>query len=190
MKVISSSDLNKNLSALVEAIQEGKIFIYPTDTIYGIGCDATNAKAVKKIREIKQRDVKPFSVVAPSKSWIKENCVIPEFGKKWLSKLPGPYTLILKLKNKQAIAEEMNASADTLGVRIPHHEFSDLVTKSKVPFITTSVNLAGQPPAQSIDQIPKEILQAADIIIDEGPKAGHPSTLVDLTGDTEKVLNR
>ena len=74
-----------------------KIYVYPTDTIYGIGCDATNDKLVLKIRSIKKRDEKPFSIIAPSKDWIKNNFEIihPEY----LDKLPGPYTLVMKPKN-------------------------------------------------------------------------------------------
>ena len=78
-----------------------KIFIYPTDTIYGIGCDAENEFLVDKISEIKKRDIKPFSVIAPSVEWILENC---ETTKEEIEKfLPGAYTLILKKKDGRCI---------------------------------------------------------------------------------------
>ena len=73
-----------------------EIFIYPTDTIYGLGCDATNEKLVKELREIKNRDDKPLSVIAPSVKWIFDNF---DVGLELLEKyLPGPYTLLLKKK--------------------------------------------------------------------------------------------
>ena len=93
--------LNKEL--LRRKIKEGAIFIYPTDTIYGIGCSALDKKAVKKIREIKGiADEKPLSIIVPSKLWIEENCRLDFQAQQWIDKLPGPYTLILPLKNPRA----------------------------------------------------------------------------------------
>ena len=78
------------------------IFIHPTDTIYGIGCDATNTKLSQKIRNIKNRPNTPFSVLVPSKEWIYKNCKVNKSAEEWINKLPGPYTLILELKNKKS----------------------------------------------------------------------------------------
>ena len=68
--IIKKEDFN--FSKFKEKVLEGKVFVYPTDTIYGLGCDATNFKAVEKIRKLKEREENPFSVVAPSKEWIKK----------------------------------------------------------------------------------------------------------------------
>lgn len=158
----------------IEDIKHGAIFIYPTDTIYGLGCDATNEESVRRIREIKRKDVKPMSVIAPSIEWIKENCEVED---DLLQKyLPGPYTLILKKKDKDFLKEV--SSGDTLGVRIPDSEFTKLVSEAGVPFITTSVNFTGEPFAIKISDIPKEILDLAEIIIGVGELDGRPSTLV------------
>lgn len=92
--IIPLKDISLNLISRLKK----EIFIYPTDTIYGIGCDAENKTLVKKIREIKNRDNGSFSVIAPSINWILENC---ETDKKQIKKyLPGPYTLILKKKRR------------------------------------------------------------------------------------------
>ncbi|MFA7707985.1 MAG: L-threonylcarbamoyladenylate synthase [Candidatus Pacearchaeota archaeon] len=159
----------------VEDIKNGAIFIYPTDTIYGIGCDATNKGAVQLLRDLKYRDKnKPLSVIAPSIGWIKKNCIVEN---KILQKyLPGPYTLILKKKNPKFLKQV--APGDTLGVRIPDSEFTKLVQKAKIPFITTSVNFAGEPFATQISDIDKKILDSANIVIGVGKLDGRPSTLV------------
>jgi L-threonylcarbamoyladenylate synthase len=158
----------------IEDIKNGAIFIYPTDTIYGLGCDATNEESVALIRRIKNKDVKPMSVIAPSVEWVKENCVVDDES---LAKyLPGPYTLILKKKDKDFMKDV--SSDDTLGVRIPDAEFTKLVEKSGVPFITTSVNFTGEPYAISISDIDKKIMDSADIVIGVGKLDGRPSTLV------------
>ena len=158
---------------IVTKILQGKIFIYPTDTIYGIGCNALDREAVEKIRDIKQRDNKPFSVIAPNISWIKEHCRFNEILEKYL---PGPYTLILEKFNPEFLSHVSNLS--TLGVRIPNNDFCKQIQKSQVPFITTSVNLSGQPFATKISEIPDEIKSQVDVIIDAGKLTGKPSTLI------------
>jgi len=165
-----------NQQELITKIKQGKIFIYPTDTIYGIGCDATNKQAVEKIKQIKQRDKnKPLSIIAPSIKWIKQNCIIDN--KTNLNKyFPGPYTLILKKKNFSFLSWVSNT--DSLGIRIPDNEFTKQIQQSNLPFITTSVNLSGQPFSKSIKEIPEDIKEQADIIIDNGELSGKPSILI------------
>ena len=76
MGILTKEEFEQNKVVLMEDIWQGKIFLHPTDTIYGIGCNALLLEAVKKVREIKQRYEAPFSVIAPSREWIRENCVI------------------------------------------------------------------------------------------------------------------
>jgi len=161
-------------SEIIENILNGKIFIYPTDTLYGIGCNAMNKASVEKIREIKGRDKKPFSVIAPNIFWIKDNLIVDCDLEKYL---PGPYTVILKKKDPAFLKHV--AEGDTLGIRIPQHEFTKLVQRAAVPFISTSVNLSGQPSVLSLVDIPKEIEDKVDFIIEnQGEMSGVPSTLV------------
>lgn len=159
----------------VDDIKHGAIFIYPTDTIYGLGCDATNEESVGMIKEIKYRDSdKPISVIAPSVEWIKKHCIVEDsLIKKYL---PGPYTLILKKKDPNFL--KFVSANDSLGIRIPDSEFTELVEKANVPFITTSVNLQGEPYATKISDIKKEIIDKVDIIIGVGVLDGRPSTIV------------
>ncbi|MGV8142654.1 MAG: L-threonylcarbamoyladenylate synthase [Candidatus Pacearchaeota archaeon] len=184
MKIINKEQIEKGF---VKEILAGKIFVYPTDTIYGLGCDATNNKAVEKIRKIKDRELKPFSIIAPSKEWIEKNCFVPAHAKEWLSLLPGPYTLLLKIKNKKIVANSV-IFGETIGVRIPNHPITKLIQSAGVPFITTSVNISGQPHINSITQIPLEISEQVDFIIDEGVLNNKPSTVVDLTSKEEKII--
>ncbi len=159
----------------VDDIKHGAVFIYPTDTIYGLGCDATNAESVAMIKGLKYQDKdKPMSVIAPSVDWIKEHCVVDD---ELLEKyLPGPFTLILKKKDVDFMKDV--SENDSLGVRIPDCEFTELVEKAGVPFITTSVNFAGEPFAVKISDIDSKIIDAVDIVIGVGELDGRPSTLV------------
>lgn len=179
MQILSRQDSGK----IKTLVQKGSVFVYPTDTIYGLGCDATNQKSVLRVRKIKRREEKPFSVIAPTKKWILENC---ETGPKDLKHLPGPYTLILRLK-RRCVAPGVNLGLGTLGVRIPKHWFSLLVRELGIPVVTTSVNISGQKFMTSIDNLDPAIKKAADFVIYEGPLQGSPSKIIDLaTGKTRR----
>lgn len=179
MRVYSKID-----AGLLNEIAKGAVFIYPTDTIYGIGCDATNDKAVKRIRKLKGRWTNPFSVIAPSIEWIKENCTLTDKAKAWLLKLPGPYTLIINLKRK-AVCAQTNMGLKNLGIRIPDHWISDVAAKIGKPIVTTSVNAEGKPFATKLEQLEKFDV---DFIIYEGEKEGKPSTIVDTA--TGNIIKR
>lgn len=185
VKIIQFRDINE--VEIILEIKRGSIFIYPTDTIYGLGCNATNSKAVKRIRLIKERYDKPFSVIAPSLEWILNNFKIID--KKVLKKLPGPYTLILNCK-KNVVTPEVNLSSKSVGIRIPKHNFSEIIKKANVPFVTTSVNKMGEEPIKDIKNIKPNILKEVDIIIDDGILNNKPSTIIDLTGKEPKVILR
>jgi len=162
------------MSNITEDILKGKIFIYPTDTIYGIGCNALNELSVEKIKEIKGRDRnKPLSIIAPGIDWVKKHCIVDVNLKKYL---PGPYTIILKKKDPKFLIHVSNV--DTIGIRIPNSKFSKNVAEAGVPFITTSVNFSGEPFAKSVKEVAKEILTKVDRVIDGGVLGGSPSTLV------------
>ncbi len=167
----------KDKEKIKEFVRKSSVFIYPTDTIYGLGCDATNPRAVQKLREIKNRWDKPFSVIVPSKEWILENCYARNED---ISVLPGPYTLIFKLR-KKCIAQNVNLGKDTLGVRIPDHWFSQIVKDIGTPVVTTSVNVSGEKYMTSIDNINPKIRESVDFIVYEGEKKGKPSKVIDLT---------
>ena len=179
MKVFKLDDILKEplRSEIIREIVNGSIFIYPTDTVYGLGCNALIEDSVIRIRDIKKTD-HPFSVIAPSMEWIKKNFVIrfPEY----LEKLPGPYTFILK--QKKEILPKIVSGSSKIGIRIPDHPFTRLITNAGVPFITTSANISGEKTIRRILEIPTE-LSSVDIVIDGGTLGERPSEIWDLTGE-------
>lgn len=190
MNILTKDEFHVNFDDIKTEIEEGFVFIHPTDTIYGIGCDATNKAAVRKIRDIKDRHESPFSIIAPNKEWILENCHVNEKAKEWVDKLPGAYTLILKLKNKNAIAPNVNFDLDTIGVRIPNHWFSKEVKNIEKPIVTTSANKSGEDFMTSLENLNSEIRNNINFIIYEGEKHGSPSSIVDLTKEKPVVIRR
>ena len=121
MIVLNIDEYNLHKSTILRELKNS-VFVYPTDTIYGIGCNATDESLVRKIRFIKKTD-KPFSVIVPNKEWIYNNCIITEGAEEWIRKLPGPYTLILRLKNKGAVAKNVYNMKDnpTIEIEIAGH---------------------------------------------------------------------
>ena len=189
MRILNFEELNLEKQSIVDSIINGAVFIHPTDTIYGIGCNAELSKAVKKVRQLKGRSTNPFSVIAPSFDWIKENCIITKEAGEWLEKLPGPYTLIFKLKNRNCIAKEVNPGLKTLGVRIPNHWIRKIVAEADVPVVTTSVNKANEDYMTSLEDLDSSIKSGIDFALYEGRKEGKPSKLVDLAEEV-RVIER
>ena len=188
MRILNFEELNLEKQSIIDSVINGSVFIHPTDTIYGIGCNAELSNAVKKVRQLKGRATNPFSVIAPSVEWINENCVVAKEAEEWLEKLPGPYTLILKLKNN-CVAKEVNPGLDTLGIRIPSHWFSKIAAEASVPVVTTSVNRANEDYMTSLEDLDPAIKSGIDFTIYEGKKEGKPSKIIDLT-EAVRVIER
>ena len=169
---------------IVHAMKDGKVFVFPTDTLYGLGCNARNRKAVIRIRHIKRTN-HPFSVIT-TKNWIKKHLEIkfPEY----LEKLPGPYTFIFRSEGRH-LPREVSFS-NKLGVRIPNHPVSKLIEKAGIPFISTSCNLTGENPITRIKDLPKEISEKVDFAIDGGVLKGKASQVWDLTGEKPVLVRK
>ena len=190
MRIVNKEEFNLEQEQFFAQILKGDVYIHPTDTIYGLGANATNKKAVQNIRELKKREDMPFSVIAPSKGWIKENCELNGKVEQWIEKLPGPYTLILRLKNKDVIADNVAPGLDTVGIRIPDHWFSMIANVLNIPLVTTSANVVGDNVMTSMDNLNTDIKSGVDFIVYDGEKKGRPSTLVDLSKESEDIKER
>ncbi len=171
------AELRRRYAEICGRIRKGAVFIHPTDTIYGIGCDALMPLSVAKIRRLKRQQHQPFSIWAPSLEWIKENCIIKHTMKPWLDKLPGPYTLILPLR--ESLPHEVNLGKATIGVRLPEHWFGKVVQELGLPLVTTSANRTGEPFMTSLENLDKAIGQGVEFMIYEGEKSARPSVIVE-----------
>lgn len=190
MEIISKQQFLGNKARYLRKIVSGAVFIYPTDTIYGIGCDATNPAAVARIRKIKHRSSNPFSVAVPSEEWIYDNCIVSREAKQWLQRLPGPYTLLLKLKNKKAVAASVNPNTQILGIRIPKNWFAKVVSELDMPIVSTSANITSKSNMTSMKNLNPDVAKKVDFIIYEGKKEGRPSSIVQLYAKKSRVFKR
>lgn len=176
---IPLSDHDTAFEAALAAISAGGIVAYPTDTLYGIGCDATSAQAIKKLRALKRRDAaKPLSILVSDFAALEHHCnLTAEQARIVQELLPGPYTFILPLKKRLPASKTLE-----IGIRVPEHAFMRAISKSlKLPIITTSANLSGEKDAAELRGVAPEILSGCDLAIDGGKcKYAQGSTVIDL----------
>ncbi|MBD3209206.1 Sua5/YciO/YrdC/YwlC family protein [Candidatus Woesearchaeota archaeon] len=188
MRVINKDEFKQQKHTLTKELKNN-VFIYPTDSIYGVGCDATNKELVQKVRELKNSTLQPFSIIAPSKEWVYEHCDVTPYAEEWVEKLgervdidgeEKAISLVLKLKNKGAVAPNVMQGLDTISVRIPNHWFSEFVTHMGVPLVTTSANPTGGDFMTSLEDLHPRMKAGAAYCVYEGPLKSNPSTLVFL----------
>ncbi|MEM7819328.1 MAG: L-threonylcarbamoyladenylate synthase [Candidatus Aenigmatarchaeota archaeon] len=159
---------NNAIKYAVNILKNGGLFIYPTETCYGIGADATNDDAVKKVFEIKQRPPNKYITVAFSDvDMIKKYIKISKNSEKLIKKfMPGPLTLV----------------DNGVGFRIPKHKIIlEIIKKFGKPITTTSANISGQRPLYKISDIIKTFSERVELILDAGDlKEIPPSTVFDV----------
>tara|TARA_B110000438_G_C15777910_1_gene634929 strand:+ start:931 stop:1509 length:579 start_codon:yes stop_codon:yes gene_type:complete len=161
-------DKSDSISASCSILERGGIIVYPTDTIYGIGCDAKNKHAIEKINFIKGRQT-PMSVITSSKSVIRTWLDIEErYQKIILKKITSSDTFIVPVKDN-IVSNLILGKNNSLGIRIPNHKFCNKLSLSYPnPIITTSVNRTGKKPLTRPDLINIEFKNEIDLIIDDG----------------------
>ena len=185
----------RKIERAVNVFKDGGIVIYPTDTIYGIGCDLMNRKAIERLCRI--LDIKPhklnLSFICKDISQISEyvrKMETPQF--KLLKKsLPGPFTFIFESSTK--VPKILDANKKTVGVRIPQHQIPLAIVEALGnPFITSSIKSEDKIKEYTTDpeEIYQDYKQQVDLVIDGGPGGNVPSTVVDCISNEVQVLRQ
>lgn len=172
------------IAEALKVLKDGGTILYPTDTVWGLGCDATNPDAVKKIYEIKHR--------ADSKSLVLLACDL-DMVARYIKKIPDiaidlvevndrPMTLIYPGADTNLLAHNVVAEDGSVGMRIPMNDFCvQLVRKLRRPLVSTSANISGEPTPRSYAEIPEEIRSAVDYIVE-------PSLERSSTGTASQII--
>ncbi|MCD6480369.1 threonylcarbamoyl-AMP synthase [Candidatus Bathyarchaeota archaeon] len=182
MEIVEASEENIRRAAVI--IRLGGVVIYPTDTVYGLGCDPANVDATRRICEIKGRADKPLplacSDVEAAKRIVEFNPIAEKLAERFW---PGPLTMVLPAKVDYPIW--VTHGARTLGVRVPGHPVARRLAKlSGGVIVTTSANKSGEPPPKTALEAAEQIGEEVDLILDAGPAPlKQPSTVLDLSGD-------
>lgn len=187
------TDINTEVHNAYEVIKNGGIILYPTDTVWGIGCDATNPEAIKKIYALKQREESKSMIVLMNSDRMMYNVFkdIPEVAWQILDLSEKPTTLILD--NPRNVAENIIAEDKTLGVRLVNEPFCfKLMERMKKPLVSTSANISGQPTPISFKEISPEILKGVDYVVNlqHDKICDKPSTIIKLTSDSQVKIIR
>ncbi len=179
--------MRQEVERAVAVLRAGGVILYPTDTVWGLGCDATNAEAVAKIYELKRSADKKSMLVL---------CASADMVVRYVNRAPGiafevmelatePLTLILP--GAAGMAANLVPEEGTLGVRVPDHAFcSSMLRAFGRPVVSTSVNISGEPAALSLAEAPRELVEGVDFVVNprfEGRPTRKPSSIVAFTED-------
>ncbi len=184
---------NKAVHEAFEIIQQGGVILYPTDTVWGLGCDASNPEAVKRIFDIKQREEQKSMIVLVNNDRLLYQTFkeIPSVAFEIWDSTDKPTTLILD--NPKNIAPNLIAQDNSLGVRMVKDAFVyKLIERMKKPLVSTSANISGLPTPNRFSEIDYRIISAVDYVVplDHDKKCNKPSTIIKLQNDLQVKIIR
>jgi len=195
MKVNDKTDWDSaDLLKAVEVLQRGGVILYPTDTIWGIGCDATNPDAVDKVYRIKERPVGKSMLILVSDIEMAEKYTedTPDLTWEVMEEALDPLTLIFP--HARNLAANLPANDGSIGIRLPKDDFCiDLVRRFGRPIVSSSANPSNKMPPQLFIDISQELIDAVDYVVkwrQDDFKPGTPSTVVRLGVDGEMEMIR
>ncbi len=195
IKIYPENPNYKQISKVIEVLQKGGIIIYPTDSVYGMGCDIHNNKAVERIAKIK--GIKPekalFSIICHNLSQLSDYTrpITNSVFKLMKKNLPGPFTFILKANNK--VPHIFQSNKRTVGIRIPNNNIVlEIVREFGSPLLTTSVHDEDAILEYTTDPelIHENFKDIVDLVIDGGFGQNIASTIVDCTGDEPLIIRQ
>ncbi|MBU2940676.1 threonylcarbamoyl-AMP synthase [Lacinutrix sp. C3R15] len=178
--------MHQEIKKTIEVLKQGGIILYPTDTVWGIGCDATNAKAVAKIYKLKKRiETKAMiCLVADDRMLKKYVKTVPDAAQSIFDIAEEPITIIYD--DAQNLAQNLIAEDKTIAIRIPDDEFCyQICRKLNGAIVSTSANISGAPTPKSFKEISQEIIKGVDYVVNlhHEKKATKPSSIIKLSRD-------
>lgn len=198
MEVLSIESLGEGsvIEKVVDVLKKGGLLVYPTETVYGLGVDATSAHALEKLWNFKgERGSKPVLVAVDGPEMAEKYVEITSLGKKVVQKYwPGPVAIVGK--SKGLVSKKAQGQTDTLGLRMPDNKMVlKIISFFGKPITSTSANISGRETARDLAEfektIPKKSLKLVDLFIDAGKiSESLPSTIVDITRGKPKVLRQ
>jgi len=178
-----------NIMVAAQTVRRGGLVVYPTETVYGLGCDPFNIEAVKRILDVKGERKKPLPILAASIGDADKIASISPNGKRLAAKFwPGPLTMVFP--KKPSLPDVVTFGGDSVGLRIPHNDVAlHLIRLSGGLLVGSSANRTGEEPPRAVQEISVELKEMVDVVLDGGVTAqGKPSTVADLTSEKPRIL--
>jgi len=191
LKIHSQNPQQRHISHAVEILKNGGIIIYPTDTVYGIGCSVYDTRAIERIYQIKRQDQhKPFSFVCSDLSHISEYAKVSNTAFRLMKQLiPGPYTFILPASRLKQLPKSMISKRKTVGIRVPDNKISLMLVKELGhPILSASVTNGDGSVITDPEIMENHYGKRVDLILDGGKSNTELSTILDLTEEKGVVL--
>lgn len=182
MQQVKENELQREVDEAVRVLREGGIILYPTDTVWGLGCDATNAEAVDRIYRLKRSENKKSMLVL---------CASADMVVRYVNRAPGiafevmematsPLTLILP--GAAGVAANLIPDEGTLGIRVPDHEFCRRMLRGlQRPVVSTSANISGEATPAGLQEVSREIIDGVDFVVNprfEGKPTRKASSII------------
>ena len=190
-RIIYDCSNNADIYKCASVVSSGGILVYPTDTIYGIGCDPYNDGSVQRIFKIKGRDkIKPLPILASRIEDVEKIVSLGKIGKLLARKYwPGALTIVSPLKDNN-ISAQLTAGKNSIGVRIPNNKCTQLLLEHCKYLAGTSANKSGEKPPKSASEVRSSDLDHFDALLDGGTvEKGIESTIVDIAdANTPKII--
>ena len=181
----------RHIKAAAEVLRTGGLIVYPTDSVYGLGCDLLNKNAVEKIYQCKGRDKrKLLSFICPNLKEISEYAYVPDSAYRIMRRLlPGPYTFILNATKQ--VPRILLEKRKTVGIRVPDNAVCQaLLAEFGRPIISTSARLTEQSFLNDPDEIADTFEHIAEIYLDTGVGGLEISTVIDCTGEDLEIVRQ
>jgi len=193
LQVHLSTPSERTIGKAVEVIRAGGILIYPTDTVYGLGCSVEDRNAIERIHLVKhQKQDKPFSFICSDLTHISEYAHVSNMAFRSMKRLiPGPFTFILPAARMKQLPRILVSKRKTVGIRVPDSQVTlALVTRVGHPILSTSVTDHEGSILNDPDRIVEAYGNMVDLILDGGILTSDPSTVLDLTGERPAVMRQ
>jgi L-threonylcarbamoyladenylate synthase len=171
--------MRPDVESAAEAVREGGAVVYPTETVYGLGADATDAVAVERVFDLKRRSrEKPLSLAVPDVASALAHTRPSEHAERFMREfLPGPVTVVVA--RRETLPDALTAGRDRVGVRVPDHDLALELLRAVSPITATSANVSGSPSVTDLADLGERVREGAAAIVDGGTTPGTESTVVD-----------
>ncbi len=179
-----------SIETVVTAVRSGQVVVIPTDTVYGVGCDAFSPEAVLSVLDAKGRgrEMPPPVLVPDVRTLDGLATEVPPWARDLVEAFwPGPLTLVLQAQ--PSLHWDLGETRGTVALRMPDDEVALQILREVGPMAVTSANLTGEPPARTASEAAAQLGRAVEVYADAGPRTStEPSTIVDCTGERPAVL--